>query len=246
MSDQFTNPKLVAAYDALNPLGEDRDFWRKEIDRLAPKTIIDLGCGTGLLTCELAGKGYEMIGVEPAGPMLEVARKKQYADKVQWIEGGYEKFESLKADLVLMTSHVAQFFYEDSEWNKMLVASYKALNPGGHILFDSRQYLKKSFETWPTETNRRRKEDPTHGPIEWWCKLLKVDDKYAYYELHYLFLNTGEEVVSTDKLVFRSEAELRGSLESAGFSVEKIYGDWDGSPLTQASPEMLVLGKKRG
>lgn len=244
MSDQFTNPKLVGIYDAFNSLDKDRDFWVAEIERLAPKTIIDLGCGTGLLTCELASKGYDMIGVEPAAPMLDIARQKEYADQVQWVEGGYEKFDGLKADLVLMTSHVAQFFYEDSEWNKMLSASYKALNPGGHILFDSRQHLKKSFETWPTETNRRRKEDPTHGPIEWWCKLLNTDEKYAHYELHYLFLNMGEEVISSDKLVFRSEAELRSSLEATGFSVEMVYGDWDGSLLTEASPEMLFLGIK--
>ncbi|HEY0010841.1 MAG TPA: class I SAM-dependent methyltransferase [Candidatus Paceibacterota bacterium] len=243
-SEQFTNPKLVEIYDVFNDLGEDGDFWIAEVKRLAPKTIIDLGCGTGLLTCDLAEKGYEMTGVEPAAPMLEVARRKPYAEKVKWIAGGYEKFEGLKADLVLLTSHVAQFFYEDSEWNKMLAASCKALNPGGHILFDSRQHLEKSFETWPTDASRRRKEDPAYGPIEWWCKLLDTDDKYARYELHYLFLNTGEEVVSTDRLVFRTEAELRNSLEGAGFSIEKVYGDWDGSPLTEASPEMLFLASR--
>lgn len=244
MSDQFTNPKLVAVYDALNGLDKDRDFWVEEIERVAPKTIIDLGCGTGLLTCELAGKGYEMIGVEPAGPMLEIAEKKEYADRVKWIEGGYEKFEGLTADLVLMTSHVAQFFYEDAEWASMLVASYKALSPGGHILFDSRQHLENAFQSWPTTDSRRRVEDSTVGPIEWWCKLLENDGRYARYELHFHFLNTGEEVVSTDRLIFRSEAELRASLQAAGFEVENVYGYWDGSALTKTSPEMLFLGRR--
>lgn len=107
LSKQFSDPLLVSAYDALNAFGDDSDFWLKEIERLSPKMIIDLGCGTGLLTCELAKRGYNMIGVEPASKMLDIARKKSYADKVRWIEGGYEKFDSLKADLVLMTSHVA-------------------------------------------------------------------------------------------------------------------------------------------
>ncbi len=121
-SKQFSNPLLVSAYDALKDLGEDSDFWLKEIERLAPKTIIDLGCGTGLLTCELAKRGYNMIGIEPAGKMLDIARTKPHADKVQWIEGGYEKFGDLKADMVLMTSHVAQFFLDDKEWQAMLKA----------------------------------------------------------------------------------------------------------------------------
>lgn len=122
-SKQFSDPLLVSAYDALNAFGDDSDFWLREIERLSPKTIIDLGCGTGLLTCELAKRGYNMIGVEPAGKMLDIARKKPYADKVQWIEGGYEQFEGLKADMILMTSHVAQFFLDDDKWEAMLKAA---------------------------------------------------------------------------------------------------------------------------
>ncbi len=164
VSDQFTNLKLAETYDSLNALGEDRDFWLSEIEKLSPTTIIDLGCGTGLLTCELAGKGYEMIGIEPAGPMLDVARRKNFADKVQWIEGGHEKFEGLKADLIILTSHVAQFFYEDAQWSALLTASYKSLNPGGHMLFDSRQHIEQSFKSWPTSETRSRVEDPKRWP----------------------------------------------------------------------------------
>ncbi|PIR85832.1 hypothetical protein COU14_02420 [Candidatus Kaiserbacteria bacterium CG10_big_fil_rev_8_21_14_0_10_44_10] len=74
-SKQFTNPRLVAAYDSINALGEDAAFWCSEVERLKPTTIIDFGCGTGLLTCALANRGYQMIGIDPAGPMLEVAKK---------------------------------------------------------------------------------------------------------------------------------------------------------------------------
>ena len=240
-SDQFTNLKLVESYDSLNALGEDRDFWLSEIEKLSQTTIIDLGCGTGLLTCELAGMGYRMIGIEPAGPMLDVARRKNFADKVEWIEGGYEKFEGLKADLIIMTSHVAQFFYDDAEWSALLAASHKSLNPGGHMLFDSRQHIDQSFTSWPTSETRSRVEDPNAGPIEWWSNLLNVDGRYVEYELHYHFLNTGEEVVSTDKLIFRSEPELRTSIEAAGLTVKHIYGNWNGSIFDESSPEMLFL-----
>src|SRR5262245_48796989 len=137
-SKQFSDPLLVSAYDALNGLGNDAAFWLNQIGRLSPSTIIDLGCGTGLLTCEFAKRGYAMIGVEPAPAMLDVARKKAYAEKVQWINGSYETFESLNTDMVLMTSHVAQFFLEDLEWQAMLEAAHKALNPDGHIIFDTR------------------------------------------------------------------------------------------------------------
>lgn len=242
-SKQFSDPLLVSAYDALNAFGEDSDFWLKEIERLTPKTIIDLGCGTGLLTIELAKRGYNMIGIEPAGKMLDIARKKPDAETVQWIEGGYEKFEGLKADMVLMTSHVAQFFLDDKEWQAMLEASRKALNPGGHIVFDSRTPIFPPYQTWPTEESPRRVQDATLGPIDWYYKLLGIDGNRVRYQLHFHFINSDEKVGSTDELIFRSQEEITKSLEYAGFKVESVYGDWDGSLATSTSPEMIFVAK---
>lgn len=243
-SKQFSDHRLVMAYDTLNAFGEDGNFWLKEVEHLSPKKIIDLGCGTGLLTCELAKHGYTMVGVEPAGAMLEIARKKQHADKVRWIEGGYEKLEGLNADMVLMTSHVAQFFLDDNEWRAVLESSYKVLSPGGHIVFDSRTPIFPPYQTWPTEQSRRRVEDPVVGPIDWWHKLLNIKDNRVRYQLYYHFINNDDTIVSTDELIFRSREELTKSLENAGFKVETIYGNWDGSLATPTSPEMIFLASK--
>lgn len=245
-SKQFSNSRLVATYDTLNAFGDDSDFWLKEIERLSPSTIIDLGCGTGLLTCELAKRGYSMIGVEPAGAMLDIARTKPYADKVEWIEGGYEKFGGLQADMILMTSHVAQFFLDANEWQAMVKASYKALTPDGRIVFDSRTPIFPPYQTWPTEESRRRVEDPVVGPIDWWYKLLEIKENQVRYQLYYHFINDNEMVVSTDELIFRSRDELTKSLESEGFKVETVYGDWDSSPATPESPEMIFVASKPG
>ncbi len=238
-SRQFSDPRLVAAYDSLNSLGEDSDFWLAEIEKLSPKTIVDLGCGTGLLTCELARRDYSVIGVEPAGAMLDIARKKPYANKVQWTEGGYEKFDGFKADMVLMTSHVAQFFLNDNEWQAMLKATYKVLNKGGHILFDSRTPIFPPYQTWPTAEFPRRVVDPNTGPIDWWYKLLGIKDNRVKYQLYYHFINSDEIVVSTDELVFRSREELTKSLESEGYKVQAVYGGWDGKLASPESEEMI-------
>lgn len=243
ISKQFSDPLLVSAYDALNAFGDDSDFWLAEVRRLSPRTIIDLGCGTGLLTIELAKRGYNMIGVEPAGAMLDIARKKPEADKIQWIEGGYEKFEGLEADMVLMTSHVAQFFLEDKEWNSMLKASQQALKPGGHIIFDSRTPIFPPYQTWPTVESPRRIEDASLGAIDWYYKLLGIEGNRVRYELHFHFIDTNQKVTSTDELIFRSHEELTKSLSDAGFEVEKVYGDWDGSLWTPTSSEMIFIAK---
>ncbi len=39
--------------------------------------VLDLGCGTGAMTELLAGQGYDMIGVDLSGEMLNVAMEKQ-------------------------------------------------------------------------------------------------------------------------------------------------------------------------
>jgi SAM-dependent methyltransferase len=189
------------------------------------KTIIDLGCGTGLLTCELAKQGYQMIGIEPSRAMLDVARSKPYAEEIKWLEGSYEKFGGLHVDMVLMTSHVAQFFLDDEKWRSMLKACHDVLKIGGYIVFDIRRFSDPPFDGWPTEDNRKKFENTTAGPIEFWFKLLDVRNEHVRYELHYFFLNSGEELVSVNELVFRSKEEIIRALSDNGFTVKTIYGD---------------------
>ena len=43
--------------------------------------MLDLGCGTGKLTRLLAKAGFDMIGVDNAEEMLEIAREAGYEDE---------------------------------------------------------------------------------------------------------------------------------------------------------------------
>ncbi|MFZ2886679.1 MAG: class I SAM-dependent methyltransferase [Minisyncoccia bacterium] len=240
---EFSDPRLAALYDTLNPLGDDSEFFCTQVKKVGAKSIIDLGCGTGLLTNELAKRGYRMTGIEPAEAMLAVARTKPDADQVAWIQGSFEKMAGLKADMVLMTSHVAQFILEDSEWSAMLQATRMALNTGGHLVFDIRRLSDPPFAGWPTENNPRKSENTAARPVEWWFKLLGVENKRVRYELHYFFVHSGEKVVSVNELVFRSQEEIAQALSNAGFNIETIYGDWDESPVSPNSPEMIFVAK---
>lgn len=48
-------------------------------------TVLDLACGTGSLTVELAKLGYDMIGVDVSEDMLSQAQNKMYADEVSML-----------------------------------------------------------------------------------------------------------------------------------------------------------------
>ena len=241
---EFSDPRLVALYDTLNPFGDDSEFFCEQAKKLGAKTIIDLGCGTGLLTVELAKRGYKITGIEPSEVMLAVARSKPYADQVKWIQGSFEKMDGLHADMVLMTSHVAQFFLDEKEWRAMLQAAHKALNKGGHLVFDIRRLSNPPFVGWPTENNRRKFENTAAGAVEWWFKLLSVENKRVRYELHYFFVRSGEEIVSVNELVFRLQNEIVEALSDAGFAAKIVYGNWDGSLTTSTSPEMIFLASR--
>ncbi|MFA7302263.1 MAG: methyltransferase domain-containing protein [Candidatus Paceibacterota bacterium] len=238
---EFSDPRLVALYDKLNPFGDDSEFFCKQAERLSAKTIIDLGCGTGLLTCELAKRGYQLTGIEPSAAMLEVAQSKPYADQIKWIQGSFEQMRGLQADMILMTSHVAQFFLEDKEWQEMLKVAHQALKPNGHLVFDIRRLTSPPFPGWPSEESRRKFENIAAGPVEWWFKLLNIEDKRVRYELHYFFVHSNEEVVSVNELAFRSQEEITQALNDAGFKVESVYGNWDSSLATRTSPEMIFI-----
>jgi len=143
-----------------------------------------------------------------------------------------------------MTGHVAQFFLEDSEWNQALQDIYQALKAGGHLVFESRNPdVTTPFANWPTSTHHDKIADTPLGPVEWWSDKLVIADSYASYTLHYLFIETGEEILSDNKLKFRAYDELQKSLEDAGFTVEQAYGSWNGEPFEPRSPEMVFVAK---
>ncbi|MEA2974970.1 MAG: hypothetical protein QOF19_490 [Alphaproteobacteria bacterium] len=241
---EFSDPRLVALYDSLNASVADREFYCRLAERLSASIIIDLGCGTGLLTYELAKRGYRMVGVEPSSAMLAVARRKPHGEQVQWVEGSTRQLEELRGDLVLMTSHVAQFFIVDEGWKALLEAAHKALIPGGHIVFDSRNPFVRPWEKWHRETSSRKVNTPS-GKVEMWYQLTEVKDSRVLYEIHYLFADTGEELVSVNELRYRSQDDIAKSLTNAGFSVENIYGDWDGRPADPTTTEMIFVAARK-
>ena len=238
---EFSDPRLVAIYDTVNPIAEYETFYLDLAARLSASSIIDIGCGTGLLTCALAERGHRLIGVEPSKAMLEVARRRTCGERVRWMEGDALCLGEVGADLAIMSGHVAQIIRDDEVWSATLAAIREALGPGGRLAFESRNPTVRPWTAWTPQASRRRVEDEVAGPIEVWFQDLKVDGDLVCYEIHYLFARSGEEVVSHAELRFRTREELVRSLSDAGFLVESVFGDWDGRPAEAASRELIFV-----
>lgn len=238
---EFTDPRLVAIYDAVNPYRPDTQprFYRDLASELDAATIVDLGCGTGQITCELARLGHRMIGVDPAPAMLDVARRRPSGEQVRWIDGGADSIGTPGADLAIMTGHVAQFFITDDSWHAALIAVHAALRPGGHLAFESRNPTARAWEHW-TRAHGWSADDPAAGRVDVWCEFLEVHDGLVTYDIHYRFAG-GKEVLAPSQLRFRTQEQLTHSLAAAGFGVERVYGDWDRRPVDVTSPELIVV-----
>ena len=242
---EFSDPRLVPIYDALNEYPADREpaFYSWLASNLNASSIADLGCGTGLITCLLAESGYEMIGIDPAPAMIEVAERRDTENRVRWIVGDADAVPAGECDLAIMTGHVAQFLLMDEDWIAALEALKRCLRSGGSLAFESRDPEAREWERWGSSS--RVVEHPTAGEVEQWAEVQSAAEGIVSFSNHYAFRRTGEEVVSPAQLRFRSLSELSASLASVGLHIDQLYGDWDRSPMGDATTEMIVVASAK-
>jgi SAM-dependent methyltransferase len=240
---EFSDPRQVVIYDAVNAYGPGTqpDFYLALADEMRAETVIDLGCGTGVIALELARRGYRTIGVDPSPLMLEAAQQKPGADGVRWIHGGAGQLGRPGADLAIMSGHVAQFILTDADWSETLAYLGEGLRPGGYLAFESRDPRAEEWKQW---TGRRRTiPGSPYGRIESWTEVASVEGDVVYAVGHRRLLDGDEELISPFALRFRSEAFLRESLASSGFSVERVFGDWDRRPSGPGERELIFVAR---
>jgi SAM-dependent methyltransferase len=240
---EFSDPRQVVIYDSVNSYGPGTqpDFYLGVAEEVNAETVVDLGCGTGIITLEFATRGYRTIGVDPSPLMLNMAQRKPGADDVEWVQGGAGELGRPGADLVVMSGHVVQFILDDAEWLEALTRVKQALRPGGCLAFESRDPRTLEWERW---TGRKRQiPDSPLGPLESWTEVKNVEGEVVHAVGHRRLLDTNEELVSPFALRFRSEGMLTKSLVASGFSVESVFGDWDRRPAGPGEHELIVVAK---
>ncbi|WP_229400689.1 class I SAM-dependent methyltransferase [Micromonospora okii] len=239
---EFLDPLLVPVYDAECRWGPDDDFFLSLVAETPVARVLDLGCGTGRLTVALAAAGHTVTGVDPAGPALAAARRRPGADGIAWVEGTSAGLPAGAYDTAVMTSHVAQVFGTDEEWDRTLADLARALAPGGRLAFDSRDPAARPWERWNPTDSRRLVRLPDGRTVRAWTEVTDARDRTVSFTHHYLFPG-GEERLSSATLRFRSEGELRGSLRAAGFAVERVHGGWCGQAVGEGDGELVVVAR---
>jgi SAM-dependent methyltransferase len=219
----FGEPRLAAIYDALDPDRSDLDAYLDMVEEFGARSVLDLGCGTGTFALLLAARGIEVIGVDPAGASLDVARAKPGADGVTWIQGDASAIPAMvTVDAVTMTANVAQVFLTDDDWLATLHAIHTLLRPGGRLIFETRDPDRRAWEEWTEKATRSTTEIPGVGRVTEWVEVAALDGELVTFESPNIFEADGIVMKSRSTLRFRSRAVIEDSLRASGFTVDDV------------------------
>jgi len=127
----------------INPLRLD---WIDERSRLAGKTVIDVGCGGGILAEAMAGRGARVTGIDLSEKSLRVAELHLVESKadVRYERAMAEEFAARRAgefDVVTcmeLLEHVP-------EPSSMVAACARLARPGGQVFFSTLNRNPKSY-----------------------------------------------------------------------------------------------------
>ena len=138
-----------------------------------PKLGLDLGCGTGSLTTELAGRGIEMTGVDLSEDMLMVAREKSAGMDILYLNQDMCSFELYgTVDFIVSSLDCMNYITDKRDLLKVMKLANNYLNPRGLFIFDinTRHKLENVignntfilenddvFCSWQNEYDRKRK-----------------------------------------------------------------------------------------
>jgi 2-polyprenyl-3-methyl-5-hydroxy-6-metoxy-1,4-benzoquinol methylase len=60
----FAEPRLAAIYDEIDGDRRDLDHYEAILDEVGARSVLDIGCGTGVLGCRLSAQGITVVGLD--------------------------------------------------------------------------------------------------------------------------------------------------------------------------------------
>jgi SAM-dependent methyltransferase len=245
-ADHYNQPELADLYDDENVWDASADFYRDLAQRIGAKSLLDLGCGTGTVTRGIAAAtGCQAVGIDPAAPMLAVARRKTTHQAVEWIEADARTVRLGRAfDLIIMTGHAFQAFVAPADQAALLATIAAHLAPQGRFAFDTRNPSAQEWLEWTPDLSRRVIDTELHGAVEIWDEA-NMDPRTGILDVveHYRILSSGNQLRSDFRLRFTPQADLARAIAGAGLAVESWFGDWNRTPFGGDASEIIVVGR---
>ena len=208
-------------------------------------SVLDLCCGVGRHSIELARRGFRVTGVDRFEPFLERARSAEKAGgpesapPVEWIHDDMRRFRrpgAFDAAISLFTSF--GYFHDDEEEGAVLRNLCDSLKPGGRLLIDvmGKEIVARGFKQ--SMVQRRMLPEGEAMLID----EPRVGDDWHHIASTWTFLwPNGSRQEFELKCRVYSAVELKRLLAEAAFAEVRVFGGLDGSIYDQNARRLVAV-----
>ncbi len=219
--------------------------------------VLELGCGTGRITVAIAAAGYRIVGLDISGKMLEHAAEKrahlrrEARERLHLVQGDMTRFElGEQFRTVVIPFRPFQHLLETEQQMDCLNCVRRHLSPGGHLILDFFQTDPQRMHDSMFETEALLTEYDLPGGrhvalserVAAFHRALQQNDVEMIFQVTYPG-GKQERLVMAWSLRYFFRYEVEHLLARCGFRLAAVYGDFDGSPLADASPEMIFVAR---
>lgn len=214
---------------------EEVDFIVNVLNLFEGSRVLDLFCGIGRHSIELAKRGCKPVGIEYNPEYLNLAREKAKMENitVEFIQGDVRSVDFRTEYNAVIIMHQSFGYFSDEEDRMVLQNIYKVLKQNGRFLIEilSKDWILQHFvEREVIDVNGIRVEEIR--------KFDAVASRINFKTERYL-----QEGIVTKQGSWRiySASEMTGILEDIGFKYVAGYNDLDKTPLTKNTRLMRLV-----
>jgi ubiquinone/menaquinone biosynthesis C-methylase UbiE len=201
--------------------------------------VLDLCCGIGRHSLELARKGFKVVGVDLTEGYLSKARKQARAESlnIQFVRDDMRRFCQLEYFDAVINMYTAFGYFENPADDRRVLSNiYYSLRKGGTLIIEtmSKEILARIFQPrlWYEENGVTCLQEH------------KVSRDWSWVDNKWLLLKgrKKQEIRFGHRLY--SAAELTALLKDCGFSSVKVYGDLAGADYDNNAKRLIAVAKK--
>jgi len=226
----------------LNPLEQtqqEADFLAEVFPLSTKPHLLDVPCGSGRHTLELASRGYSIVGIDQSRDFISEAKKQteNTSLSVEWVADDMRNisWEEIFDGAYCFGNSFGYLSHEDTV-DFLSVLSH-AIKPGGYFVLDTSMVAESIL--FNLEEHDWEQAEDIYLLMEH-----HYDSETSCLQTEYLFMQNGKFDTRSSWHLIYTVAEIRRLLEQVGLSTTALYGSLDKEPFELGSSHLLLVAKK--